>query len=618
MSVIRQIYIKNFRSIKELIWYPNSGLNCLIGPGDSGKSTILDAIDLALGARRFYPFTDADFYKLDTTIPIEVFVTLGALDDQLMSIDTYGDFLRSYNSTTKQIFDEPQQGLESVLTIKLTVGEDLNPDWLLYSLRAEAEGLERRLPWKHRELVTPARLGTAAHQHLAWGNRSVLNKLSEDSLDVSSVLASISRRTRQTFADQPLPEVNEVLLKVKAVAEDLGVPVGDLQALLDVKGVSLSSGAISLHDSNNIPLWQLGTGSTRLLISGLQKAATSSKILIVDEAEYGLEPFRITRLLNELGSKEQHPTKQVFITTHSPYVLRELQAEQLHVMRQIFPAPPQPAPVAPAPVAPAPVAPAPVAPAPVAQAPVAQAPVAQVPQEEPIRSHHIYHIEGGNQQQATLRACAEAFFSRAVIVGEGKTEVGLIKGIDLFYRDIGNTGIHAKGASCTDGGGGDNYFKRAEIFKSLGYPTSILQDSDINTDAHLAKSQHCRDIGINVFEWGHGQSTEGALFNWCQLNVIPLLISFAIGLQDEQKINQHIINCSGNSFDLRACLDNPTDAMRPFLANAAGQYKWFKDISKAEELTRTVIGPSLANYNEHFSEIINSIIHWADLNGDFR
>ncbi|MFT7684292.1 MAG: putative ATP-dependent endonuclease of OLD family [Moritella dasanensis] len=48
MSVIRQILIRNFRGIESLNWTPHPGLNCLIGPGDSGKSTILDAIDLCV------------------------------------------------------------------------------------------------------------------------------------------------------------------------------------------------------------------------------------------------------------------------------------------------------------------------------------------------------------------------------------------------------------------------------------------------------------------------------------------------------------------------------------------------------------------------------------------
>ena len=33
-----------------------------LGPGDSGKSSILDAIDLCLGARRTVGFADTDFY----------------------------------------------------------------------------------------------------------------------------------------------------------------------------------------------------------------------------------------------------------------------------------------------------------------------------------------------------------------------------------------------------------------------------------------------------------------------------------------------------------------------------------------------------------------------------
>ena len=313
MSVIRHVDIKNFRTIKNLSWHPNPGFNCLIGPGDSGKSTLLDAIDLTLGARRSYSFNDADFYQLNTLTPLSITITIGELHDDLKNVESYGFFLRGYNAETRQIFDEPQQGAETVLTVKLTVDSNLDPDWRLYSNRAEADGLERRLPWKHRELLSPARLGTTAHQNLAWGSRSVLNKLSEDTLDVSAVLAQLGRQTRQAFAEQQVEGVSEVLRQVQQISNDLGVQVGELKALLDVNGISLSNGAISLHNNDNTPLRQLGTGSSRLLISGLQKAAARSKVIIVDEAEYGLEPYRITRLLNELGSKETNPTQQVFM-----------------------------------------------------------------------------------------------------------------------------------------------------------------------------------------------------------------------------------------------------------------------------------------------------------------
>jgi putative ATP-dependent endonuclease of OLD family len=97
MAIIRHLKIENFRSVRETEWCPRAGLNCLIGPGDSGKSTLLDAIDFALGARRSVSFTDADFYQMDTSNPITINVTLGELDDELKSLDGYGYFLRGFD-----------------------------------------------------------------------------------------------------------------------------------------------------------------------------------------------------------------------------------------------------------------------------------------------------------------------------------------------------------------------------------------------------------------------------------------------------------------------------------------------------------------------------------------
>ena len=49
---IRHIKINNFRGIRALNWMPSEGITCLIGSSDSCKSTILDAIDYTLGARK--------------------------------------------------------------------------------------------------------------------------------------------------------------------------------------------------------------------------------------------------------------------------------------------------------------------------------------------------------------------------------------------------------------------------------------------------------------------------------------------------------------------------------------------------------------------------------------
>jgi predicted ATP-dependent endonuclease of OLD family len=162
MTVIRHIKIENFRSIRNAELYPTPGLNCLIGPGDSGKSTLLDAIDIVLGLRRSYPFNDADFHNMDTEKPIIITVTLGDLDNDLKNLEAYGHFFRGFDLQTKKINDEPLSGNEKVLTLQVRVCDDLEPEWLLYSDRALQDGIEKRLQWKHRELLAPIRLGTTA------------------------------------------------------------------------------------------------------------------------------------------------------------------------------------------------------------------------------------------------------------------------------------------------------------------------------------------------------------------------------------------------------------------------------------------------------------------------
>ena len=211
MARIRRLEIRNFRSIKILDWAPSAGINCLIGPGDSGKSTILDAIDLCLGARRNVSIADTDFYGLVVTESIVVAVTLGGLSDELLSLEVYGEFLRGYDAATGQIEPEPRAEIETALTVRLEVGADLEPSWLLYSERAQEQGLERGLAWKHRAALAPARIGNYASTHLSWSRSSVLNKLTDERPDLGAELARAARDARTGFGDQAGAQLAETL-----------------------------------------------------------------------------------------------------------------------------------------------------------------------------------------------------------------------------------------------------------------------------------------------------------------------------------------------------------------------------------------------------------------------
>lgn len=335
MPLIRQLRIERFRGIQTLEWAPGPGLNGLIGPGDSGKSTILDAIDLLLSARRTAAFTDADFHGLAVGDGILIEATIGDLPPQLLDLDRYGIFHRGWD-VDFGISDEPEEDHEIVITIRLTVGADLDPTWTLYSERAEAEDCLRDLPFAERARLAPTRLGAFASHHLAWGARSVLNRIADVQPAAGAALADAARQARATFGDAAAPEVADTIEMVRDVAARVGVHgAEEAAALLDAHGVSFGAGSIALHDGQGVPLKNLGQGSSRLLVAGLQAlAGNTSPFTLVDELEHGLEPFRIMRLLHELGAKEAAPPRQVFLTTHSAVVVRELSAQQLwHVGR---------------------------------------------------------------------------------------------------------------------------------------------------------------------------------------------------------------------------------------------------------------------------------------------
>ncbi len=562
MARVRRVEIYNFKGIQALSWDPSPGINCLIGPGDSGKSTILDAIDLCLGARRSAQFSDADFYGLNVDNPIIIRVTIGELDDALLSIDSYGMFLRGFHHDAGRLVDEPEAGAETVLTICLTVEGDLEPVWTLVSERAKAQNLERNLNWKDRQRLAPNRIGFFADSNLSWRRGSVLNRLSEERADASAVLSQAAREARAAFGGSAQAELTQVLDIVTETGHELGVPVGErAQALLDAQTVSFGGGTISLHDSNGVPLRGLGLGSSRLLIAGMQrKASAHASMVLSDELEYGLEPHRIIRFLASLGAKESPPPLQSFLTTHSPVALRELSGDQLFVVRGGA-------------------------------------------------SHEIRSVGTDPAVQGTIRLFPEAFLATAVLVCEGASEVGLVRGLDQYSVNLGGTSIAAHGVALVDGKGSEMY-RRALAFQSLGYRTAVLRDDDVKPDQ--ADEASFIGNGGNVFIWRDGRALEQELFASLGEPSVQALIATAVGLKGEGLINANIGSASSGRLDLNACRASITPQSRAALGTAAKRKPgWFKTVGDMEQISLEVVGPGLSASDPAFHTCINSVFQWA-------
>lgn len=543
MALIRLLELEHFRGIASGVLIPTPGINALIGPGDSGKSTLLDAIDLVLQARRSATFGDADFHNLDVGKSIVITVTLGNLPPTLLDLDAYGLFLRGWDAGLGGVFDEPAATLETVLSMRLTVTGDLEPKWSLYSQRAEAEGVTKDLPWSDRVAIAPTRLGAFANHHFSWSPRSVLNRLSDQRASAGQALADAARQARAAFGAQAGVQVADTLKIVDETARDAGVPGGEgALALLDAHGVSFSGGAIALHDAQGVPLRSLGVGSSRLLVASLQAAASdAAKISLIDELEHGLEPYRISRLLHRLGSKTPSTDRQVFLTTHSAVVLRELASSQLwRVLRG------------------------------------------------PDGRVSARGIGGEEEDQKTVRANAEGFLAPNVLVCEGPTEIGMARGLDLYWTGKGQASLAYLGVAVCDGNG-SNMFERAACFGRMGYRTALWRDSDVPLTT--AQQTLLDAAGVTQFAWAAPYSTEQQLFHALPAEAILALLDIAEEFNGSDSVAQH---CKNHGVTVDREMDvvlGFTASQRDALGRAAGKGKWFKWIEPAEKVGRTVLGP---------------------------
>lgn len=565
---IRKISIKNFRGVKELDWaLPASDIFCLIGKGDSSKSTVLEAIRFTFYPQWNLTLSDSDFYqcKVENTIVIEV--TIGNLAKEFCSLNKYGPYLRGWDAAARTLTDEPDDHLENVLTVRLTVEKDLEPKWIVVCDR-NPEGT----PFKQadRNKVSVGHIGAYSEKQLSWANGTALAKITE-AQSLNELLANASRNARtslDTARDVDLANFDAAAAKSQEVAKLLGVPVvGAYKAHLDLNSINLKVGGLSLHDGD-MPLRQLGLGSRRMLLCGIQTVGLEEgHITLFDEVEFGLEPHRITRLIKHVRDDE---LGQYFLTTHSPVVLRELTVNELHIVHntdgvvQIISA-----------------------------------------AKECLEEHEL---------QGKIRSSAEAFLAKKVVVCEGATEVGFLRGFDDFQMERKKDPFSFHGVALLDAKGGSKVKALAKAFKSLGYDVTVLADGDAENQFSPKDEKELSDLNIPVVMWSDKLSLEERAFQ--DLPWPSVLASLKLA-QDELKfpVYDHV-RCRYLAGDLEKDTGTWKDSpeLRTAIGVAAKKSSWFKDTTKGDLWFKAVHQAFLdANFaNKNLALELGKLWAWAE------
>jgi hypothetical protein len=360
---------------------------------------------------------------------------------------------------------------------------------------------------------------------------------------------------------QDLTAFDAVAETAETTARALGVNVAaSYKAHLDTEAINVRIAGLALHDGD-MPLRQLGLGSKRMLTTGLQKQALRGPhITLFDEVEVGLEPHRIARLLQHL---KQDDTGQYLLTTHSPVVLRELTVADLHIV----------------------------------------------------------HCDGGcidvvvankpaiaDSIQGKIRAGAEAFLAPKIVVCEGATEIGFLRGLDDHWTAAENKASFAyRGVALFDANGESKIREIATNLKALGYDVAVLADSDAPVQFSDADAQALRNAGITVAKWDGALSIEERVF--ADLPWAGVMASFGVARAiwgDDNRLLDQVQTQFAQGLDRNFEQWADTPQLRTALGRAAKSSNWFKRQSWGHEWA-TAISGYLADNAMRASDLVQQL-----------
>lgn len=527
MSKITNLRIYNFRCFEHFeASFGRESFVVLIGRGDSGKSTILKAIDALLSPLWNYPFSDWDFHNGNIDRPIVIEGDIIELPDDFLTLDSIGfnyKLLMPDGSISSDISSE-SEATSVAVTIRLVVDDSLEPKWYIVSDR---EGVQdKELHSKDRELFRSFFVADANDSQFSFHRQSPLAALSKNTREErDQINRKMTTIVREAFKNgkrnSSFEEFDSSASRVACHSALLGVGGSSFDAQLDYKDNAFTLRNVGLH-RDNIPCRLLGNGSRRLISMSIQLELTKQGgIVLVDEIEQGLETYR---LLNLIKLYKGNKTGQMFLTTHSSYVVCECSYNQLFRAKPDF---------------------------------------------SGVFSYN-------EDFQAVLRGTPDVFFAKKILICEGKTEQGFIRKIDDLLRKTGD-GFILHGIYIANSKGGDKFYTYAMKLREHHVDVCVFCDNDVK-DLEK-KYQQAEAVGCHTIRWQKDFCLEQQIFNDVCWNTVLRLVELAQELNPQLDIRSQV-GMVGEYCD--------TEDNRAKIGRLAKCGNWYKDISKSEELSEIV------------------------------
>lgn len=325
VPTIRKLTIERYRSLERFEWRPAAGVNLLVGGGDVGKSTILEAIALLFNPTNTTLLSDADYFNRDTSQGFAIEAVISLPDGTDINHQKHPAYPWEWDGEEAQAPDpnDPRKDAEPVYRVRVCGNDDLE---LSYEVIGPDESAHH-FGVAVRRAIGLVRLGgdDRNDRDLRLVQGSALDRLIGDK-KLRTRIAQKLGATEDLISLET--EAKDRLAKLSTAFSETGLPTDLELGVTGGHGMSINAliGLTAEKNGVHLPLSSWGSGTRRL--AALEIAAanqTDHPIVVVDEVERGLEPYRQRLLMSDISER----TSQAFVTTHSPTVLTAATAATL-------------------------------------------------------------------------------------------------------------------------------------------------------------------------------------------------------------------------------------------------------------------------------------------------
>src|SRR5271165_3600549 len=312
---IYALTIERFRGITSLKWKPSRGVNVILGGGDVGKTTILEAIALLLSPVNPTTLSDPDYHARDIEAGFSIEAVLSLPIGAGISIQMKPSWPWEWTGEEASVPTLEEGGTpagEPVYRLRVRGTEDLE---LAYEI-VQPDGSADTLSVGLRRSIGLVRLSgdDRNDRDLRLVQGSSLDRLLSDKALRSRLASELAK---SDVAEQLTGPAKEALKALNLVFKTKSLPDGLDLAITGGQGLSITAliGLTAKREGVQLPLASWGSGTRRFAALAIaEQNQGEAPITLVDEVERGLEPYRQRFLMDDL----QAGKSQVFVTTHSP------------------------------------------------------------------------------------------------------------------------------------------------------------------------------------------------------------------------------------------------------------------------------------------------------------